>query len=155
MCVSYSVVSNPLQPQGLQCTRPFRPWSSPGKSTGVAQHSLLRGFFSTQGLHLSLLCCCLLLSHQGSSSCLCNPNSALPTFFLFPFIFAFPTELDFKKIIPYLVIFFSQRHIVPLTLSHIKISINGYIYSYITYMQYMYACFITYAICMCFIIYLL
>ena len=97
----------------------------------------------------SLLCCCLLLSHQGSSSCLCNPNSALPTFFLFPFIFAFPTELDFKKIIPYLVIFFSQRHIVALTLSHIKISINGYIYSYITYMQYMYACFITYAICMC------
>ena len=30
------------------------PWSSPGKNTGVGNHSLLQGIFQTQGLNLSL-----------------------------------------------------------------------------------------------------
>ena len=45
-CKSYvlsrSVVSNPLQPHGLQLTRLLRPWDFPGKSTGVGCHCLLQ-----------------------------------------------------------------------------------------------------------------
>ena len=41
-----------LQPTGL-----FRPWSSPGKSTGVGCHFLLQGTFPTQGLNPSLPHC--------------------------------------------------------------------------------------------------
>ena len=33
---SHSVVSNPLQPHGLQPTKLCCPWGSPGKNTGVA-----------------------------------------------------------------------------------------------------------------------
>ena len=60
-----SVVSDSLQPHGLQPTRPLCPWDFPGKNTGVGCHFLLRGIFLTQG--------CLLwqvdslpLNHQGS-----------------------------------------------------------------------------------------
>ena len=38
---SRSVVSNSLQPHGLQPTRLLRPWDLPGKSTGVGCHCLL------------------------------------------------------------------------------------------------------------------
>ena len=38
---SRSVVSNSLQPHGLQPTRLLRPWDFPGKSTGVGCHCLL------------------------------------------------------------------------------------------------------------------
>ena len=38
---SCSVVSDSLQPRGLQPTRPLRPWDFPGKSTGVGCHCLL------------------------------------------------------------------------------------------------------------------
>ena len=40
---SRSVVSNSLQPHGLQPTRLLHPWDSPGKSTGVGCHCLLQG----------------------------------------------------------------------------------------------------------------
>ena len=40
--LSCSVVSNSLQPHGLEPTRPLCPWDSPGKSTGVGCHVLLR-----------------------------------------------------------------------------------------------------------------
>ena len=39
---SCSVVSDSLQPPGLQPTRLLRPWDFPGKSTGVGCHCLLR-----------------------------------------------------------------------------------------------------------------
>ena len=39
---SRSVVSDSLWPHGLQPTRLLRPWYSPGKSTGVGCHCLLR-----------------------------------------------------------------------------------------------------------------
>ena len=42
MCVSCSVVSNSLRPQGLGLARLFSPWDSPGKNTGVGCHFLLQ-----------------------------------------------------------------------------------------------------------------
>ena len=49
-CVlSHSVVSDSLKPHGLQLTRLFCPWDSPGKNSGVACHALVQGIFLTQG----------------------------------------------------------------------------------------------------------
>ena len=52
-----SVVSDSLQPCGLQPTRLLCPWDSPGKNTGVGGHALLQGIFPTQGSHPCLLHC--------------------------------------------------------------------------------------------------
>ena len=50
VCVlSYSVMSNSLQPHGLYPTRLLCPWISPGKNTGAGCHFLLQGIFLTQG----------------------------------------------------------------------------------------------------------
>ena len=38
-----------LRPHGLQPTRLFCAWNSPGKNTGVGCHFLLQGIFPTQG----------------------------------------------------------------------------------------------------------
>ena len=54
---AHSVVSDSLQPYGLQPARPFRPWDSPDKSTGVGGHALRQGIFLTQGLNSCLLHC--------------------------------------------------------------------------------------------------
>ena len=60
MCVcvllSHSVVSNSLQPYGLQPTRLHCPWDFPGKNTGVDCHFLLQGIFPTQESNPRLLC---------------------------------------------------------------------------------------------------
>ena len=45
-----SVVSNCLWPYGLQDTKLFCPWNSPGKNTGMHCHALLQGIFPNQGL---------------------------------------------------------------------------------------------------------
>ena len=45
VCVSHSVLSNSLQPHGLQPTRLLHPWDLPGKSTGVGCHFLLQHNF--------------------------------------------------------------------------------------------------------------
>ena len=61
---SCSVVSNSLQPHGLQS-----PWNSPGQNTGVGLLSLLQGIFPTQGSNLGLPRCRWILyqlSHKGS-----------------------------------------------------------------------------------------
>ena len=42
VCVSCLVVSDSLQPQRLQPTRPLHPWYSLGKNTGVSCHFLLQ-----------------------------------------------------------------------------------------------------------------
>ena len=62
---SRSVMSDSLWPHGLQPTRLFCPWDSPGKNTGVGIYSLLWGIFPNQGLNLHLLHCSL--SHKGPS----------------------------------------------------------------------------------------
>ena len=65
---SRSVVSDSLQPYGLQPTRLLSPWDFPGKSTGVDYHFLLQGIFPTQGLNPGLPHCRQMLyhlSHQG------------------------------------------------------------------------------------------
>ena len=41
-CQVTSVVSDSVQPHGLQPTRLLRPWDSPGKNTGVGCHFLLQ-----------------------------------------------------------------------------------------------------------------
>ena len=67
--VSHSVVSNFLQPHGLQSARLLCSWDSPGKNTGVGCHSLLQGIFLTQGLNTGLLHCRQILyhlKHQGT-----------------------------------------------------------------------------------------
>ena len=52
-----SVISDSLQPHELKPARLFYPWNSPGKNTGVGNHSLLQGFFLTQGSNPGLLHC--------------------------------------------------------------------------------------------------
>ena len=55
-CVlSCSVVSDSLQPHGLQLTRLLCPWDFPGKNTDVGSHSLLQGIFPTLGSDPHLL----------------------------------------------------------------------------------------------------
>ena len=50
-----SVVSDSLQPYGLQPTRLLCLWDSSGKNTGMACHFLLQGFFPIQGSNPHLL----------------------------------------------------------------------------------------------------
>ena len=69
VCVSCSVMSDSLQPHGLQPTRLLCLWNSLGKNTRVGCHFLLQGIFLTQGLNPGLLHCrqtLYHLSHQGS-----------------------------------------------------------------------------------------
>ena len=47
-CSVNSVVSNSLQPYGVQPARILSPWDSPGKNTGVGCHALLEGIFLSQ-----------------------------------------------------------------------------------------------------------
>ena len=55
VCAVSSVMSDSLQPNGLQPARLLCPWDSPGKNTGVSCHALLQGIFQTQGLNPHLL----------------------------------------------------------------------------------------------------
>ena len=50
-----SVVSNFLQPHGLQPTWLLSPWNFPGKNTRVGCHFLLQGIFLTRGSNSYLL----------------------------------------------------------------------------------------------------
>ena len=50
-----SVMSDSLQPHGLQPSRLLCPWNFPGKNTGAGCHFLFQGIFLTQGSNLSLL----------------------------------------------------------------------------------------------------
>ena len=53
---SRSVMSDSLQPHGLQPTRFLHPWDFPGKNTGVGCHFLLQ-IFPTQGSNPGLSHC--------------------------------------------------------------------------------------------------
>ena len=50
--LSYSVMSDSLQPHGL-----YSPWNSPGQNTGMGSLSFLHGTFPTQGWNPGLLHC--------------------------------------------------------------------------------------------------
>ena len=66
---SHSVVSDSLQPHGLQPSTLLRPWDFPGKSTGVGCRFLLQGIFPTQRLNPGLPHCRRILyqlSYKGS-----------------------------------------------------------------------------------------
>ena len=52
-----SVMSDFLQPYGLEPTSLVCPWDSPGKNIGVGFLALLQGIFLTQGSNPSLLHC--------------------------------------------------------------------------------------------------
>ena len=49
------VMSDSLQPHGLQPARLLCPWNFPGKNTGAGCHFLFQGIFLTQGSNLCLL----------------------------------------------------------------------------------------------------
>ena len=63
----HSVMSNSLQPHGLQPAPFFGPWDSLGQNTGVGCHALLQGLFPTQGSNPGLLHCRRILGAQGGS----------------------------------------------------------------------------------------
>ena len=73
ICALCTVVSDSLQPQGLQPTRFLCPWDFPGKNTGMGYHFLLQGIFLTQGSNLDLL---HLLHWQANSLPLCHLGSS-------------------------------------------------------------------------------
>ena len=52
-----SVMSDSLQPCGLQPTRLLPPWDSPGENSGVGCHFLLQEIFPTQGSNPGLPHC--------------------------------------------------------------------------------------------------
>ena len=53
VCISYSVMSNSLQPHGLYPTRLLCPWDSPGKNTGVGCHDLQGSSWPRDGTMVS------------------------------------------------------------------------------------------------------
>ena len=69
-----SVVSDYLQPYGLQPARLLCSWDSSGKDTGVSCHALLQRIFLTQGSNPSFLC---LLRWQAGSLPLAPPWEAI------------------------------------------------------------------------------
>ena len=71
---SLSVVSNSLQPHGLQLNRLLCPWDSPGKNTGVGCQALLQGIFPSQGSNSCLLC---ILHWQLVALLLASPGKPL------------------------------------------------------------------------------
>ena len=67
---SLSVMSNSLQPHGLQAARLLCLWNSPGKYPGVSCHFLLQGIFPTQGSNTRLLHCRQTLYHLSQEGSL-------------------------------------------------------------------------------------
>ena len=61
------MVSDSLQPHGVEPARLLYPWILQARNTGMGSHSLLQGIFPTQGWKLRLLHCRQIthcLSHQ-------------------------------------------------------------------------------------------
>ena len=83
-----SVMSNSLQPHGLQPTRLFCPWDSPCKNSGVGCHDFLQGIFLTQGWKL-LLCFLHLLHWQVGSLPLAPPGKPNIYIYIYLYIYIF------------------------------------------------------------------
>ena len=67
--INHTVMSDSLQPHGLQPSRHLCPWDPPGKNTGMGCHSLLQRICLTQRWNPGLLHYRQILyhlSHQGS-----------------------------------------------------------------------------------------
>ena len=64
--VLVAVMSNSLQPQGLQPTSLLCPQDSPGRNTGGGTHSFLQGTFPTQESNLCFPHCGQILAHPNS-----------------------------------------------------------------------------------------
>ena len=62
-CQLASAASDSVRPNGLSPAKPFCPWDSPGRNTGVSCCALLQGIFPTRGSNLGLSCL-LCLYHQ-------------------------------------------------------------------------------------------
>ena len=72
------VMSDTLQPRGLQPARLLCPWDSPGKNTGVGCHALPQGVFPTQGWNLGFPHCRQIL-YQLSHHRTQDTGQAVPT----------------------------------------------------------------------------
>ena len=70
---SRSVMSDSLQPHGLQPTRLLRPWDFPGKSTGVGCHCLLQVWIGSM-IHIYGWGCCV----GGMSHCISLRSKSCP-----------------------------------------------------------------------------
>ena len=117
-----SVLSDSLRPYGLQPARLFRPWDTPGKSTGVDCHALLQGIFPTQGPNSGLPCCRWNFyhpSHQGSPNGSYQPLERIT-------VCSSTSSFSSKTGIPCSVLLVSVRHLllflcfVPLPFCHIQ-----------------------------------
>ena len=67
--LSRSVLSDSLQPRGLQPVRLLCPWDAPGQNTRVGCHALLQGIFPTRGSNPGLPHCRWILyclRHEGT-----------------------------------------------------------------------------------------
>ena len=79
--LSHSVMSNSLQPHGLQPSRFLCSWNSPDKNTGVGCHLLFQGIFLTQGLNPGPLHCRqILIWATRKESYYCHQNTVLNIF---------------------------------------------------------------------------
>ena len=105
LCQAASVMSESVQPQGLQPTRLFCPRDSPGKNTGVGCHALLLGIFPTQGLNLHLLC---LLHWWAGSLPLPPPGKPLSGLLRAKAFFHWPPLPQLTKLHLFSFIIFSQ-----------------------------------------------
>ena len=75
----------------MQPDKLLYPWDSPGKSTGLGSHSLLRGIFPTQGSNPDFLHCRRILYH------LRHEGSPIASLFLFTFYIEDKTFLLWNK----------------------------------------------------------
>ena len=68
-CWVPSVLSNSMQPYGLELARLLCSWASPGKNAGVGCRAVFQGLFLAQGSNLSLWCISRwALYHLGSTT---------------------------------------------------------------------------------------
>ena len=79
MCMlSYSVVSDSLQPPRLQPSRLLCPWGFPGKSAGVGCHCLLQCPYKEEKIHTERHkgCLCTQKDHMRLSkkAAVCKPR---------------------------------------------------------------------------------
>ena len=90
---------------GGRPTRLLCPWNSPGKNTGMGNHSLLQGIFLTQGSYSGLLQCRQIpyhLSHQVKadntililSACVCAQSLSRVQLFVTPWTMAYQVSLS-------------------------------------------------------------
>ena len=89
--VNCSIMSNSLQCQGLYPTRVLWPWDSPGKNTGVDNHSLLQGLFPTQASNPGLLHCRWILIPIWAT-CIFPHKGCLSIFILKTYTMVFTTQ---------------------------------------------------------------